>query len=222
MVEIKKSNKGPQIVVSRTHPGLLKRLFEQEVPEIYEGVVEIKSIAREAGSRSKIAVYSNDENVDCLGACVGTKGMRVQNIVDELKGEKIDIVKWNEDPAVFISNALSPAKVESVEVSETDKFARVTVPGYQLSLALGQEGQNARLAVKLTGWKIDIKASMDEENEDEVFFDDEILDENEENNDFDAVNTTEDYEDNFEDGEEAAEENDEKALTEDEAAAVEE
>lgn len=222
MVEIKKSNKGPQIVVSRTHPGLLKRLFEQEVPEIYEGVVEIKSIAREAGSRSKIAVYSNDENVDCLGACVGTKGMRVQNIVDELKGEKIDIVKWNEDPAVFISNALSPAKVESVEVSETDKFARVTVPGYQLSLAIGKEGQNARLAVKLTGWKIDIKASMDEENEDEVFFDDEILDENEENNDFDAVNTTEDYEDNFEDGEEAAEENDEKALTEDEAAAVEE
>ncbi|MEG1867860.1 MAG: transcription termination factor NusA [Clostridiales bacterium] len=177
MVEIKKSNKGPQVVVSRTHPGLLKRLFEQEVPEIYDGIVEIKSIAREAGSRSKIAVYSKDENVDSLGACVGAKGMRVQSIVDELRGEKIDIVKWSPEPDIFISNALSPAKVEAVEVLPEEKFARVIVPNYQLSLAIGKEGQNARLAVKLTGWKIDIKASSDmeylEEVEDEVFIDDE-------------------------------------------------
>lgn len=157
MVEIKKTNKGPQIVVSRTHPGLLKRLFEAEVPEIYDGIVEIKSIAREAGNRSKIAVYSKDENVDSLGACVGAKGMRVQNIVDELRGEKIDIVKWSDDPVEFISNALSPAKVLEVLIASEEKFARVVVPDYQLSLAIGKEGQNARLAVKLTGWKIDIK-----------------------------------------------------------------
>ena len=158
MVEIKKTNKGPQIVVSRTHPGLLKRLFESEVPEIYDGVVEIKSIAREAGSRSKIAVYSKDENVDSLGACVGAKGMRVQSIVDELRGEKIDIVKWSPEPEEFISNALSPAKVVEVLTIAAEKFARVVVPDYQLSLAIGKEGQNARLAVKLTGWKIDIKS----------------------------------------------------------------
>ena len=173
MVEIKKSTKGPQVVVSRTHPGLLKRLFEQEVPEIYDGIVEIKSIAREAGSRSKIAVYSKDENVDSLGACVGAKGMRVQAIVDELRGEKIDIVKWSPDPEVFISNALSPAKVESVDVLENEKFARVVVPNYQLSLAIGKEGQNARLAVKLTGWKIDIKAvsEMEVAADEDVFYD---------------------------------------------------
>lgn len=175
MVEIKKSSKGPQVVVSRTHPGLLKRLFEQEVPEIYDGIVEIKSIAREAGSRSKIAVYSKDENVDSLGACVGAKGMRVQAIVDELRGEKIDIVKWSPEPDIFISNALSPAKVKYVEILEDDKFARVIVPNYQLSLAIGKEGQNARLAVKLTGWKIDIKAAsevdyVDDEGE-ELFSD---------------------------------------------------
>lgn len=157
MVEIKRTNKGPQVVVSRTHPGLLKRLFELEVPEIYDGVVEIKSIAREAGNRSKIAVYSRDENVDPLGACVGAKGMRVQAIVDELQGEKIDIVKWDPDPVVFISNALSPAKVVRVQTVPEDKFAQVVVPDYQLSLAIGKEGQNARLAVKLTSWKIDIK-----------------------------------------------------------------
>ncbi len=157
MVEIKRTNKGPQVVVSRTHPGLLKRLFELEVPEIYDGVVEIKSISREAGNRSKIAVYSRDDNVDPLGACVGAKGMRVQAVVDELKGEKIDIVKWDPDPTVFISNALSPAKVVRVQIVPEDKFAQVIVPDYQLSLAIGKEGQNARLAVKLTGWKIDIK-----------------------------------------------------------------
>lgn len=161
MVEIRKTNRGPQVVVSRTHPGLLKRLFEQEVPEIYDGTVEIKSIAREAGSRSKIAVYSKNENVDSLGACVGAKGMRVQAIVDELRGEKIDIVKWSEDPAEFIDNALSPAKVIAVDIAEEEKFARVIVPNYQLSLAIGKEGQNARLAVKLTGWKIDIKSASE-------------------------------------------------------------
>ncbi len=184
MVEIKKSTKGPQVVVSRTHPGLLKRLFEQEVPEIYDGIVEIKSIAREAGSRSKIAVYSKDENIDSLGACVGAKGMRVQAIVDELRGEKIDIVKWSPEPDVFISNALSPAKVEAVDILETEKFARVIVPNYQLSLAIGKEGQNARLAVKLTGWKIDIKAASEvdyQEDEDVISpeednIDSEILD----------------------------------------------
>lgn len=158
IVEVKKTNKGPQVVVSRTHPGLLKRLFELEVPEIQEGVVEIKSVAREPGMRSKIAVYSKDENVDPVGSCVGQKGLRVQAIVDELGSEKIDIVKWNEDSAKYIANALSPAKVVSVAVNETEKISRVVVPDYQLSLAIGKEGQNARLAAKLTGWKIDIKS----------------------------------------------------------------
>lgn len=157
IVEVKKTTKGPQILVSRTHPGLLKRLFELEVPEIHDGVVELKSVAREAGARSKIAVYSRDENVDPVGACVGPKGMRVQTIVSELKGEKIDIVKWNSDPAKFVANALSPAKVVEVDTFEDEKVARVVVPDYQLSLAIGKEGQNARLAAKLTGWKIDIK-----------------------------------------------------------------
>lgn len=145
-------------MVSRTHPGLLKRLFELEVPEIHDGIVELKSVAREPGLRSKIAVYSRDETVDPVGACVGHKGMRVQTIVNELKGEKIDIVKWNTDPAKYIANALSPARVVSVEVQETEKMSRVVVPDYQLSLAIGKEGQNARLAAKLTGWKIDIKS----------------------------------------------------------------
>ena len=158
IVEVKKTTKGPQILVSRTHPGLLKRLFELEVPEIHDGVVELKSVAREAGSRSKIAVYSKDENVDPVGACVGSKGMRVQTIVNELKGEKIDIVKWSPDAAKYIANSLSPAKVLAVDVHENEKIARVVVPDYQLSLAIGKEGQNARLAAKLTGWKIDIKS----------------------------------------------------------------
>ncbi len=158
IVEVRKAAKGPQIMVSRTHPGLLKRLFELEVPEIQEGVVEIKSVAREAGSRSKLSVYSNDENVDCIGACIGAKGSRVQAIVDELRGEKIDIVKWNEDAGIYIASALSPAKVLDVQINEEEKKARVIVPDYQLSLAIGKEGQNARLAAKLTGWKIDIKS----------------------------------------------------------------
>lgn len=158
VVEVKRTNKGPQILVSRTHPGLLKRLFELEVPEIHDGMVEIKSVAREPGMRSKIAVYSADENIDPVGSCVGQKGQRVQAVVDELRGEKIDIVKWNEDPAKFIANSLSPAKVVSVAVNEDKKMSRVVVPDYQLSLAIGKEGQNARLAAKLTGWKIDIKS----------------------------------------------------------------
>ncbi len=173
IVEVKKTTKGPQILVSRTHPGLLKRLFELEVPEIHDGIVELKSVAREAGARSKIAVYSRDENVDPVGACVGPKGMRVQTIVNELKGEKIDIVKWNQDPAKFVANALSPAKVVDVAIFEDDKVARVVVPDYQLSLAIGKEGQNARLAAKLTGWKIDIKSEsqMEEIMENEEYFD---------------------------------------------------
>ena len=158
VVEVRKTTKGAQILVSRTHPGLLKRLFELEVPEIYEGVVELKSVAREPGRRSKIAVYSRDENVDSVGACVGPKGSRVQNIVTELQNEKIDIVKWDEDPAVYIANALSPAQVVSVTVDEGEKVSSVVVPDYQLSLAIGKAGQNARLAAKLTNWKIDIKS----------------------------------------------------------------
>jgi N utilization substance protein A len=158
ITKVEKTTKGPQVFVSRTHPGLLKRLFELEVPEIFEGVVEIKSVAREAGDRSKIAVYSSDPNVDPVGACVGPKGMRVQTIVQELKGEKIDIMKWSEDPAEYVANSLSPSKVVHVTVYEDEKVTRVIVPDYQLSLAIGKRGQNARLAAKLTGWKIDIKS----------------------------------------------------------------
>lgn len=158
ILEVKKTSKGPQIVVSRTHPGLVKRLFELEVPEIHDGAVEIVSISREPGSRTKIAVKSTVENVDPVGACVGQKGSRVQAVVNELKGEKIDIIKWDKDPNVYISNSLSPSKVTSIEVNEDGKSARVVVPDYQLSLAIGKEGQNARLAAKLTGWKIDIKS----------------------------------------------------------------
>lgn len=158
IVEVKKTNKGPQILVSRTHPGLLRRVFELEVAEIQQGIVEIKSVAREPGSRSKIAVYSKDENVDPVGACVGQKGLRVQGIVDELRGEKVDIVKYSPDPEEYVSNALSPAKVIVALADESEKLCRVIVPDYQLSLAIGKEGQNARLAAKLTGWKIDIKS----------------------------------------------------------------
>jgi N utilization substance protein A len=158
VVEVRQGTRGPQIVVSRTHPGLLKRLFEIEVPEVYEGIVEIKAIAREAGTRSKIAVASRDRNVDAVGACVGPKGSRVQAIVDELRGEKIDIVAWSPDIASFVAAALSPAKVVRVEINEATRTALVIVPDHQLSLAIGREGQNARLAAKLTGWRIDIKS----------------------------------------------------------------
>ena len=156
--EVKSGTKGTQIIVSRTHPGLVKKLFEAEVPGIAEGIVEIKNIAREGGSRTKIAVYSNDPNVDAQGACIGPKGIRVQNIGEELKNEKIDIVKWSEDPAEFIAASLSPAKVISAEINEEEKSAHVVVPEYQLSLAIGRAGQNVRLAARLTGWKIDISA----------------------------------------------------------------
>ena len=157
LVEVRRSTRGPQVLISRTHPGLVKRLFELEVPEIYDGTVEIRSIAREAGNRTKMAVWSADENVDPIGACVGPRGQRVNAIVDELRGEKIDIINWDENPAILIENALSPAKVISVIADDDEKTAKVIVPDYQLSLAIGKEGQNARLAARLTGYKIDIK-----------------------------------------------------------------
>ena len=158
VVEVKQTTKGPQIFVSRTHPELVKRLFEQEVPEVFDGTVEIKSIAREAGSRTKIAVYSKDPNVDAVGACVGQNGYRVNVIVNELCGEKIDIVNWSEDPKEFIAAALSPSKVLAVAINPNEQSARIVVPDHQLSLAIGKEGQNARLSAKLTGWRIDIKS----------------------------------------------------------------
>lgn len=163
IVEVKNTTKGAQVVVSRTHPGLVKRLFELEVPEIYEGIVEIKSIAREAGSRTKIAVFSHDENIDAMGACVGPKGLRVQNIVNELKNEKIDIIKYSKLPEEYIANALSPSKALEVTIDEENKSAKVVVDDNQLSLAIGKEGQNVRLAAKLTGWKIDIKSKSQAE-----------------------------------------------------------
>ena len=156
IVEVKKTTKGPQVIVSRSHVGFLKRLFELEVPEIYDGIVEIKAVAREPGYRSKLAVWSRNADVDPVGACVGPKGTRVQAVSNELKGEKIDIIKWNEEPEIFIAGALSPAKVSEVELHSEERTARVIVPDNQLSLAIGKEGQNARLAAKITGWKIDI------------------------------------------------------------------
>lgn len=158
IVEVKRTSKGPQILVSRTHPGLVKRLFELEVPEIRDGTVEIRAIAREPGARSKVAMASRDQLVDPVGTCVGHRGMRVQAIVTELRGEKVDVVRWDPDPATYVANALSPAKVVSVRVDADSKLAQVIVPDYQLSLAIGKEGQNARLAAKLTGWRIDIKS----------------------------------------------------------------
>ena len=158
VLEVRSTNRGPRILVSRTHPDLVRRLFEQEVAEVKDGVIDIMSIAREPGSRTKIAVRSNDANVDPIGACVGSNGVRVNNIVDELKGEKIDIVVWDENPGNFIQNALSPANVVAVFADPEEKTAKVVVPDYQLSLAIGKEGQNARLAARLTGYKIDIKS----------------------------------------------------------------
>ena len=163
VLEVRKDNKGPQVLVSRTHPGLVKRLFELEVPEIMSGVVQIKSIAREAGFRTKIAVWSSDPQVDAVGACVGPRGIRVERIVSELHGEKIDIVEWDMDSAIYIAKSLSPAKVLMVYINEEEKAAKVIVPDNQLSLAIGKEGQNARLAAKLTGWKIDIKSQSQAE-----------------------------------------------------------
>ena len=168
IVEVKDTTKGPKVVVSRTHPELVKRLFEEEVSEVKDGIVEIKSISREAGSRTKIAVWSNNPDVDPVGACVGLNGARVNAIVAELRGEKIDIINWSEDPAVLIENALSPAKVVSVDANEEEKTAKVVVPDYQLSLAIGKEGQNARLAAKLTGYKIDIKSETQAKENQEI------------------------------------------------------
>ncbi len=157
IVEVRKTSKGPHIVLSRTHPGLVKRLFELEVPEVQEGFVDIKALAREPGTRTKIAVESRDEKIDPVGSCIGNKGARVRHITDELRGEKIDIIRWNEDPRIFIADALSPARVALVELEEETRVAKIYVPEDQLSLAIGKEGQNARLAARLTSWKIDIK-----------------------------------------------------------------
>ena len=189
ILEVKSTSKGPKILVSRTHPELVKRLFESEVAEVREGIVEIKAIAREAGSRTKIAVWSNDPDVDPVGACVGMNGARVNAIVSELRGEKIDIITWNENPAMLIENALSPAKVISVIADADEKSAKVVVPDYQLSLAIGKEGQNARLAARLTGFKIDIKSETQaresgdffdyEEDYDDEYYDDEYYEDEE-------------------------------------------
>ena len=204
ILEVKDTPKGPRILVSRTHPGLVKRLFESEVAEVKDGTVEIKSIAREAGSRTKLAVWSNDPDVDPVGACVGVNGARVSAIVNELRGEKIDIITWDENPAILIQNALSPAKVISVIADADEKSAKVVVPDYQLSLAIGKEGQNARLAARLTGYKIDIKsesqaaqeaAKASEEPETDDFEIEEDLFDNEEIND----DFTEDIEEAVED-----------------------
>ena len=177
VVDVRRSTRGPQILISRTHPGLVKRLFELEVPEIYDGTVEVKSIAREAGSRTKMAVWSNDENVDPIGACVGPKGQRVGSIVEELRGEKIDIIKYSEDAPAFIAAALAPADVVDVWMADEGKACRVIVPDDQLSLAIGKEGQNARLAARLTGYKIDIKPQSYKDPEEGVDEDNvEILD----------------------------------------------
>ncbi len=230
ILEVKETPKGPRIMVSRTHPELVKRLFEQEVTEIHDGTVEIMSIAREAGSRTKIAVCSNDPNVDPVGACVGMNGARVNNIVEELNGEKIDIVNWDENPGNFIQNALSPAKIVAVFADPEEKTAKVVVPDYQLSLAIGREGQNARLAARLTGYKIDIKSETqakdapgfryedyldDEYDEDEEYADEEAYDE-------DAAEDAEALEDAVEEdmqeaaaSEEGPEENAEDAVQDD-------
>ncbi len=205
VLEVKSTNKGPKILVSRTHPELVKRLFESEVMEVRDGIVEIKSIAREAGSRTKIAVCSGDPDVDPVGACVGMNGARVNAIVNELRGEKIDIINWNENPAMLIENALSPAKVISVIADAEEKTAKVVVPDYQLSLAIGKEGQNARLAARLTGFKIDIKSEtqareagdfMDYEND----YEDEEYDEYEDYEEYDEEYDKE-YMEEYEEGE---------------------
>ncbi len=197
IVEVKTNSKGPRILLSRTHPELVKKLFEEEVTEIKEGIVEIKSIAREAGSRTKIAVYSHDEDVDPVGACVGQNGNRVNAIVDELRGEKIDIVEWNDEPANLIENALSPASVVAVIADADEKSAKVVVPDNLLSLAIGKEGQNARLAARLTGFKIDIKSETQAKEAgdflvyDDEYYDDEYYDEEEYDEEYSEEQTVE-------------------------------
>lgn len=159
VLDVQRGAKGaPQVIVSRSHPDFVKKLLEFEIPEIYEGVIEIKSVSRDAGYRSKVAVYSPDENIDPVGSCVGQKGVRIQNVINELNGEKIDVIEWNEDPSIYISSALLPAKILAVDIKQEERFAQVIVPDDQLSLAIGKSGQNARLAAKLTNWKIDIKS----------------------------------------------------------------
>jgi N utilization substance protein A len=213
ITEVKETGRGPRIVVSRTHPGLVKRLFEQEVTEIQDGTVEIKSIAREAGSRTKMAVWSNNEDVDAVGACVGVNGARVNAVVDELRNEKIDIVNWSDNPAILIENALSPSKVVAVLADPDNKEALVVVPDSQLSLAIGKEGQNARLAAKLTGFKIDIKSESQAKEEgiqyvfnDEDYYDDEYYD--------DEYYDDEYYDDEYYDGEYDEENDSEESETE--------
>lgn len=216
VLEVKSTNRGPKILVSRTHPELVKRLFESEVTEVRDGIVEIKSIAREAGSRTKIAVWSNDPDVDPVGACVGMNGARVNAIVSELRGEKIDIINWNENPAMLIENALSPAKVISVIADAEEKTAKVVVPDYQLSLAIGKEGQNARLAARLTGFKIDIKSETQaREAGDFMDYENDYEDDYEEYEDYDEYDeeyADEAYEDEaYEDGGRASDEDIEEA-----------
>ncbi len=198
ILEVRDTTKGPRILVSRTHPELVKRLFESEVTEVKEGIVEIKSIAREAGSRTKIAVWSNDPDVDPVGACVGLNGARVNAIVEELRGEKIDIINWDENPAILIEHALSPAKVVAVLADPDEKTAKVVVPDYQLSLAIGKEGQNARLAARLTGFKIDIKSET-QAKEIEGFLDYDVYEEEEYDEEYDEAYDDYDYEDDYED-----------------------
>lgn len=199
VLEVKNTPKGPKVLVSRTHPELVKRLFEAEVAEVHEGIVEIKSIAREAGSRTKMAVWSNDPDVDAVGACVGMNGSRVNAVVEELRGEKIDIITWDENPALLIENALSPAKVISVMADPDEKTAKVIVPDYQLSLAIGKEGQNARLAARLTGFKIDIKSETQAKEEGDFdYFEEEEYSE-EEYDDMETEETPEDETFSYED-----------------------
>ena len=204
VVEVKNTTKGPKILVSRTHPELVKRLFESEVTEVRDGIVEIKSIAREAGSRTKIAVWSNDPDVDPVGACVGMNGARVNAIVNELRGEKIDIINWSDNPAILIENALSPAKVISVMADPDEKKASVIVPDYQLSLAIGKEGQNARLAARLTGFKIDIKSETQARESGDFDYD-------EEHEDTEEELTEEAVSEEFEEAEETVEETETEA-----------
>ena len=195
ILEVKDTTKGPRIILSRTHPELVKRLFEAEVAEVRDGTVEIKSIAREPGSRTKMAVYSNNQDVDPVGSCVGVNSSRVNTIVDELKGEKIDIINWSDDPAVLIENALSPAKVVSVITNENIRSAKVVVPDYQLSLAIGKEGQNARLAARLTGYRIDIKSETQHREEEFANFEEDLnkIDSDEEYEANDEYNFNESY-----------------------------
>ena len=218
ILEVKKTPKGPRILVSRTHPELVKRLFEAEVTEIRDGTVEIKSIAREAGSRTKIAVWSNNPNVDAVGACVGVNGSRVNAIVDELRGEKIDIISWDENPGNLIQNALSPAKIVAVFADPEERTAKVVVPDYQLSLAIGKEGQNARLAARLTGYKIDIKSETQAKDAPGFRYEDYIDDEEYDDEDYEeGYEEDGEYadEDGYEDGEYADEDYEEHSYGDD-------